>query len=56
MYLLQIKKINEQHRLNQSNKRIIPPGMNKYSPEYAQYIAPSRQVGISANVRLGGLY
>ena len=54
--LLQIKKINEQHRLNQSNKRIIPPGMNKYSPEYAQYIAPSRQVGISANVRLGGLY
>lgn len=54
--LLQIKKINEQHRLNQSNKRIIPPGMNKYSPEYAQYIAPSRQIGISANVRLGGLY
>jgi len=54
--LLQIKKLNEQHRLNQSNKRIIPPGMNKYSPEYAQYIAPSRQVGISANVRLGGLY
>jgi hypothetical protein len=54
--LLQIKKINEQHRLNKSNKRIIPPGMNKYSPEYSQYIAPSRQVGISANVRLGGLY
>ena len=54
--LLQIKKINEQYRLNQSNKRIIPPGMNKYSPEYSQYIAPSRQVGISANVRLGGVY
>ena len=54
--LLQIKKINEQHRLNKSNKRIIPPGINKYSPEYAQYIAPNRKVGVSANIRLGGVY
>jgi hypothetical protein len=54
--LLQIKKINERHRDNNSNKRIIPPGINKYSPEYAQYIAPNRRVGISANIRLGGLY
>ncbi len=54
--LLQIKKINEQHRHNKSNTRIIPPGINKYSPEYAQYIAPNRKVGISANIRLGGVY
>lgn len=54
--LLQIKKINETNRQNNSNVRIIPPGMNKYSPEYAQYIAPKRQVGISANLRLGGIY
>jgi hypothetical protein len=54
--LLQIKKINEKHRNNNSNTRIIPPGINKYSPEYAQYIAPNRRVGISANIRLGGVY
>jgi hypothetical protein len=54
--LLQIKKINEQHRNNNSNARIIPPGINKYSPEYANYIAPNRRVGISANIRLGGVY
>lgn len=54
--LSQIKKINEQHRRNKSNTRIIPPGINKYSPEYAQYIAPNRKVGISANIRLGGVY
>jgi hypothetical protein len=54
--LLQIKKINEKYRNNNSNTRIIPPGINKYSPEYAQYIAPNRRVGISANIRLGGVY
>lgn len=54
--LLHIKKINEQHRNNNSNTRIIPPGINKYSPEYAQYIAPNRRIGISANIRLGGVY
>jgi hypothetical protein len=54
--LLQIKKINEQNRKYNSNARIIPPGINKYSPEYAQYIAPTRQVSKSANIRLGGVY
>ena len=54
--LLQIKKINEINRNNKSNTRIIPPGINKYSPQYAQYIAPNRQIGTSANIRLGGVY
>ena len=54
--LLQIKKINEQYRNNNSNTRIIPPGINKYSSEYAQYIVPNKRVGISANIRLGGVY
>ena len=54
--LLQIKKINEHYRNNNSNSRIIPPGINKYSREYAQYIAPNKNVGISANIRLGGVY
>jgi hypothetical protein len=54
--LLQIKKINEKNRKYNSNARIIPPGINKYSPEYAQYIAPTRQVSKSANIRLGGVY
>lgn len=54
--LLQIKKINEKHRNNNSNTRIIPPGINKYSPEYTQYIAPNRRIGVSANIRLGGVY
>jgi hypothetical protein len=54
--LLQIKKINEKNRTNNSNVRIIPPGINKYSPEYAQYIAPNKQSNKSANIRLGGVY
>ena len=54
--LLQIQKINEKNRMNNSNSRIIPPGINKYSPEYSQYIAPNRQSNKSANIRLGGVY
>lgn len=54
--LLKIKKINQIYRENNSDVRIIPQGINKYSQEYAQYIVPKRQIGKSANIRLGGVY
>lgn len=54
--LLKIKKINQIYRENNSDVRIIHQGINKYSQEYAQYIVPKRQIGKSANIRLGGVY
>ena len=54
--LIQIKKMNEQNRRINSQTRIVPPGINKYSPEYAQYIAPNNRANKSANIRLGGVY
>jgi hypothetical protein len=54
--LIQIKKMNEQNRRMNSQTRIVPPGINKYSPEYAQYIAPNNRANKSANIRLGGVY
>lgn len=54
--LMQIKKNNEQNRRHGSQNRIVPPGINKYSAEYAQYIAPNNRASKSANIRLGGVY
>jgi len=51
-----IQQYNENQRKLGSNKRIIPRGINKYSPEYAKIIAPNRRVGVSANIRIGGVY
>ena len=54
--LLKIKKINQFYKENNSDMRIIPEGINKYSREYAQYIVPKRRICKSANIRLGGVY
>jgi len=54
--LLKIKKINQLYKENNSDVRIVPQGINKYSKEYANYIVPKRQIGKSANIRLGGVY
>jgi len=54
--LLKIQKINHLYKKNNSDVRIIPQGINKYSKEYTQYIVPKNQIGKSANIRLGGIY
>jgi hypothetical protein len=43
-------------RQQNSNARMIPPNMNKFSPAYARIIAAKPKAGKSANIRLGGLY
>jgi hypothetical protein len=56
---IQIQKIqqyNEMMRQQNSNARMIPPNMNKFSPAYARIIAAKPKAGKSANIRLGGLY
>jgi hypothetical protein len=55
-YLEQIRLFNEELRDNRINQRIIPPGINKYSPEYAKYIAVKPKAKASVNIRLGGVY
>ena len=39
-----------------SSQRIIPPNINKFSPEYARIIAAKSRASSSANIRLGGVY
>ena len=52
----QIQQYNEQMRQQNSNARMIPPNINKFSPAYARIIAAKPKAGKSANIRLGGLY
>lgn len=54
--LYQIQKYNEHMRNINSNNRIVPPGVNKFSPEYARLIGAKPRASASANVRLGGVY
>jgi hypothetical protein len=51
-----IQKYNEAMRQANSNNRIIPQNINKYSPEYAKVIASKPRASASANIRLGGVY
>jgi len=51
-----IQKYNEAMRQFGSVNRIIPPNLNKFSPEYSKIIAPNVRASKSANIRLGGLY
>lgn len=51
-----IKQYNENMRRINSNQRIIPPNVNKYSAEYAKLIAVKPRATASANIRLGGVY
>ena len=55
-YLSQIQKYNEILRQNNSTTRIIPPNINKFSPEYARIIAAKPKATKSVNIRLGGVY
>jgi hypothetical protein len=54
--LMQIKKYNEYLRQINSNNRIIPPNINKFSPVYSKIIAAKPRASTSANIRLGGVY
>jgi hypothetical protein len=54
--LKQIKKYNETMRLMNSEQRIIPRNINKFSPAYSRIIAVKPKATTSANIRLGGVY
>jgi len=54
--LSRIQQYNEAMRQMNSNNRIIPPGINRYSPAYGQLIAAKPRASASANIRLGGVY
>ena len=54
--IVQIQKYNQLMQQMNSNKRIIPPNVNKFSPEYSRIIAAKPKAGKSANIRLGGVY
>ena len=54
--LSKIQQYNEAMRLMNSNQRIIPPNVNKFSPAYSKIIAAKPKASSSANIRLGGVY
>lgn len=54
--LMKIQRYNEAMREMNSNNRIIPQNVNKFSPAYSRIIAAKPKAGISANIRLGGVY
>jgi hypothetical protein len=53
--LNQIQQYNEAMRLINSNQRVIPPNINKFSPAYAKIIAAKPRATTSANIGLGGV-
>jgi hypothetical protein len=55
-YQKQIQQYNESMRQMNSNQRIIPQNINKFSPAYARVIASKPRATSSANIRLGGVY
>lgn len=54
--LYKIKQYNLLMRKLNSPNRIQPPGINKFSREYEEIIAPRQRATASVNVRLGGIY
>lgn len=54
--LAQIQQYNQLMQQMNSNTRIIPPNINKFSPAYSQIIANKPKASKSANIRLGGVY
>ena len=54
--LKQIQQYNDTMKNLNSQQRIIPPGINKFSPAYAKIIAAKPKASASANIRLGGVY
>jgi len=55
-HLQLIQKYNEAMRQSNSNSRVVPQNINKYSPEYAKIIAAKPRASASAHIRLGGVY
>lgn len=51
-----IQKYNEALSQFNSNQRIIPQNVNKFSPEYARIIGAKPKATTSASIRLGGVY
>ena len=51
-----IQQYNEYMRQQNSNARMIPQNINKFSPAYSRIIAAKPKAGKSANIRLGGVY
>jgi hypothetical protein len=54
--LYQIQQYNETMKHMNSNARMIPPGINKFSPAYARIMASKPKATSSAHIRLGGVY
>ena len=54
--LFKIRQYNETMMRTNSNQRIIPQNINKYSPAYSNIIAAKPNASVSANIRLGGVY
>ena len=54
--LYQIQKYNESMKYMNSNARMVPPGINKFSPAYARIMASKPKATSSAHIRLGGVY
>ena len=52
----QIQQYNEAMRNMNSNQRIIPQNINKFSPAYARIIAAKPKATASASIKLGGVY
>jgi len=56
LQLNRIQQYNEYLKQANSNQRIAPPNVNKYSPEYARIIGAKPRATASASIRLGGVY
>jgi hypothetical protein len=54
--LSEIQLYNQQMRQLNSKARIVPPNINKFSPEYAKIIATKPKASKSVNIGLGGVY
>lgn len=54
-YLEQIRLYNEALRAQNSGQRIIPPNVNKYSPEYSRAIAVKPRATASVAIGMGGV-
>jgi hypothetical protein len=54
--LHEIQIYNQAMRQKNSNVRIIPPNINKFSPEYSRIMAAKSKASKSANIGLGGVY
>jgi hypothetical protein len=55
-HLYTVQKYNETLQQMNSNHRIIPPNINKFSSAYSRIIAAKPKATTSANIKLGGIY